>query len=106
MPKHCRDCRFAVCKPFKGRMVFNDRVRNKGGGLGIYLDSTRLTENPATFGPVRCAKGCWIYKNDARTPKKEPHEKTVSTVYNIMLSVNTLGKMAEICEYFDDMREE
>lgn len=104
--KHCRDCRFAVCKPFSGRMVWNDRVRNHDGGLGVYLDSTKLWYNPKKVRTVRCSKGQWVYKNDSRTPGRPARAKTVAHVENLMLPINALGKMAEDCPYFEDMREE
>ena len=108
MGKHCRDCRFAKCKPFSGEIVWNARVRKRRhmGELGALMDSTRFHPKPLTVGPVRCTKGCWIYFKDPGSKQQPTTEKTIVSVRNLLRKDNMLGHMAQVCEHFDDMRED
>lgn len=103
--KHCRDCRFAKCKPFTGKMVWNDRMRNKSDDLGVLFDLTAMTQNSAVLGPVRCSMDQWEFHGKAELKRKVRTLRTVATVRNIMLPENNMGKMAKTCQYFDDMGE-
>ena len=108
MGKHCRDCKFAKCKPFSGLLRWNDRVRDRKrpGKLGALMDITRFHPNPITVGPVRCTKGCWIYFKDPGSTKQATTEKTVASVRNLLRKDNMMGRMAQVCAHFDDMTED
>jgi len=104
---HCRDCRHARVKPFVGKLVWGDWMRNTKGGLGVFFDSTYLITNERSVGPVRCAKRCWTYHKHKDSSEDRPaEEKMIKSVERILGKDNVLGKMAQVCQFFDDMREE
>ena len=94
MSKHCRDCRFAVVRPFIG-----DYTIDKTG----MADYTRLLYGNHV-GPVRCKKKQWGVITNFYSARKGM-QKVVAETRLIMLKTNKLGLKAETCEFYDDMRD-